>query len=326
VAPIGCGAKNETTMFVLLLLVGLAITLAGVVTVGFGIPINAFSIGNTLIVAGTTLLAGGLVLVGLAFVVREVSRLSQRLAIMVRAAEPREPALQPAPPVIAVDPAMEAGEAAIANLVAEPHVPELHPLEQPVPEPRIPEPRVPEPRPEPALAVAAAPAAKPRGRFGWLRSKKAAPATLPGQAPTEPADQNQPSATAPAAEVGTPAAWSPDRGENLPAAPPAERNVRGAPPPTRDAGLFDVAWPDPKTAAAEPTRRAPARNVTAARARPAFSPERRGSKPAIHKSGVIDGMAYTLYADGSIEAELPQGTLSFASVDALRAHLDRHGS
>jgi hypothetical protein len=40
---------------------------------------------------------------------------------------------------------------------------------------------------------------------------------------------------------------------------------------------------------------------------------------------VIDGMPYTLYADGSIEAELPQGTVKFASVDALRAHLERHG-
>jgi hypothetical protein len=40
---------------------------------------------------------------------------------------------------------------------------------------------------------------------------------------------------------------------------------------------------------------------------------------------VIDGMAYTLYADGSIEAELPQGTVKFASVDALRAHLENNG-
>jgi len=47
--------------------------------------------------------------------------------------------------------------------------------------------------------------------------------------------------------------------------------------------------------------------------------------PTILKSGVIDGMPYTLYADGSIEAELPQGTVKFASVDALRAHLEKHG-
>jgi hypothetical protein len=41
------------------------------------------------------------------------------------------------------------------------------------------------------------------------------------------------------------------------------------------------------------------------------------------KSGVVDGMAYTLYSDGSIEAQLPEGTMRFASIDALRAHLDQ---
>jgi hypothetical protein len=52
------------------------------------------------------------------------------------------------------------------------------------------------------------------------------------------------------------------------------------------------------------------------------------SKPravAILKSGVVDGMSYTLYVDGSIEAELPQGTLRFASIHELRAHLEKNG-
>ena len=35
-----------------------------------------------------------------------------------------------------------------------------------------------------------------------------------------------------------------------------------------------------------------------------------------------DGMAYTLYTDGSIEAELPQGTMRFSSIEDLRAHLE----
>jgi hypothetical protein len=43
---------------------------------------------------------------------------------------------------------------------------------------------------------------------------------------------------------------------------------------------------------------------------------------SILKSGVIDGMAYTLYTDGSIEAELPQGTMRFGSIDELRTHLE----
>ena len=59
---------------------------------------------------------------------------------------------------------------------------------------------------------------------------------------------------------------------------------------------------------------------------PPGRPEPEAQKPravAILKSGVVDGMGYTLYVDGSIEAELAQGTVKFASVDALRAHLEK---
>jgi hypothetical protein len=45
---------------------------------------------------------------------------------------------------------------------------------------------------------------------------------------------------------------------------------------------------------------------------------------AILKSGVVDGMGYTLYVDGSIEAVLPQGTLRFASIEELRSHLEKN--
>jgi hypothetical protein len=57
----------------------------------------------------------------------------------------------------------------------------------------------------------------------------------------------------------------------------------------------------------------------------AFEPTEPPLRPAILKSGVIDGMAYTLYADGSIEAELADGTVRFASINELRAHLERNG-
>jgi hypothetical protein len=43
---------------------------------------------------------------------------------------------------------------------------------------------------------------------------------------------------------------------------------------------------------------------------------------SILKSGVVEGMAYSLYSDGSIEAELPQGTLRFGSIEALRNHIE----
>ena len=43
----------------------------------------------------------------------------------------------------------------------------------------------------------------------------------------------------------------------------------------------------------------------------------------ILKSGIVDGMAYTLYSDGSIEAQLPQGMLRFGSIAELRAHIEQ---
>jgi hypothetical protein len=44
----------------------------------------------------------------------------------------------------------------------------------------------------------------------------------------------------------------------------------------------------------------------------------------ILKSGVVDGMAYTLYTDGSIEAELAQGVVRFGSIEELRNHLEKN--
>ena len=54
---------------------------------------------------------------------------------------------------------------------------------------------------------------------------------------------------------------------------------------------------------------------------PSVPPPRPEPEVEIFKSGVIDGMAYTLYTDGSIEAELAHGTVKFASIEELRAYL-----
>ena len=55
--------------------------------------------------------------------------------------------------------------------------------------------------------------------------------------------------------------------------------------------------------------------------------ERKADLPdgvSVIKSGVVDGMAYTLYSDGSIEAQLPgEGPIRFASLDALRTYVEQ---
>ena len=44
---------------------------------------------------------------------------------------------------------------------------------------------------------------------------------------------------------------------------------------------------------------------------------------SIVKSGVVDGAAYTLYSDGSVEVRLPEGALRFGSITELRDHIKR---
>src|SRR6201989_3379803 len=99
-------------MSVILSLLGIVVAAAGVAAIGFGIPINEFTLGTTLIVAGVSALTGGLVLIGLAAVVAELGRLGEaiRTRLVVRApgrsAEPAELAQPSAdPPSRSITPA-----------------------------------------------------------------------------------------------------------------------------------------------------------------------------------------------------------------------------
>jgi hypothetical protein len=164
------------------------------------------------------------------------------------------------------------------------------------------------------------------------------------EAPLSPRNPPRPPLPPAAAEPTLePKAWSPSRGNGVGEPQPQRAPVvrpdhiaRAVPAPERpkDSGLFDVSWPDQRSASVAEPRREPHPEAPAARPREEPRPDRHAEgapvphaerAPAILKSGVIDGMAYTLYTDGSIEAELPQGTVRFASVDALRAHLEQHG-
>src|SRR5262244_3123342 len=74
-------------MSVILSLLGIVLAAVGIAAIGFGIPINEFTLGTTLIVAGVSALTGGLVLIGLAAVVAELGRLGEaiRTRLVVRA-------------------------------------------------------------------------------------------------------------------------------------------------------------------------------------------------------------------------------------------------
>jgi hypothetical protein len=65
-------------------------------------------------------------------------------------------------------------------------------------------------------------------------------------------------------------------------------------------------------------------SVAPAPERPApTAPSEEPAPVTVLKSGVVDGMAYSLYSDGSIEAQMPEGMMRFASIDELRSHLDQ---
>jgi len=91
---------------------------------------------------------------------------------------------------------------------------------------------------------------------------------------------------------------------------------------------FETLWPK----GSRPARAAPAQEVaTPAEPEPVNEPVAEAPPTAaldanevsVLKSGVVDGMAYTLYSDGSIEAELPQGLLRFGSITELRNHIEQ---
>src|ERR1700681_612596 len=66
-------------MVVLLLVAGIGFLLAGLVAIGFGMPINEFGFGNTLIVAGKMAAFTGMLLIGLWMAVRELKNIARRL-------------------------------------------------------------------------------------------------------------------------------------------------------------------------------------------------------------------------------------------------------
>ena len=301
-------------MSVLLFGVGALAALVGAALVGFGIPINEFSFGNTLIVAGTTVFTGGLIVAGLGVVVMHLQRLADVLA-------QRSP-VRPSRPLDVFDTA--AGSRGAPGRMPFP------------PKPKFDE------RGEPAES--SSPAEQGHSFAPTLRNPDEAPVTVEDDISLSP---HHP---APAPVVGS-GEHSPSFGFNdetdIPKtrqSPIADDGWRPAAPqaaPARqpNTAYFDAMWPaEPKAAKSGPSEadvrpyeprhdRLPREAAPVMHTEPEAPMPRRGNEPrtvAILKSGVVDGMGYTLYVDGSIEAELPQGTLRFASINDLRSHLEKN--
>lgn len=277
-------------MSVALYVVGGFAVIAGIIAAAFGIPVSEFSFGNTLIIAGTVATVGGLIVIGLGAVVAKLQQIADGQVV-------------PAGPARAAE---EFGGAPAARI--------------PFPtKPKADQPMRDEPRVMAPISGDAEPLPAPS-----LRNPDLPP--VPEDVSLSPPDRE------PAAELGVPMRPAPlaDEPAEAPAEPKLDTGWRPLDAPARQpSAYFDTVWPaDSKPArppaAEEPAEPqpepAPAEPATEAVAAEAEEPQ----AVAVLKSGVVDGMAYTLYVDGSIEAELPQGTLRFASINELRSHLEKN--
>ncbi len=293
---------------VAMLVAGIGCLLAGLLAIGFGVPVKEFSFGNTLILAGAVAACTGLVILGLWLVIRELRIIAQRLGAGATS-DWAEAALQPK--AVTPQPRHQAPEGggflfSRDQSAAEGMETDAHPSQAPWrDEAAARSVRSDMPPPEPAEA---APAAKPRRNLMFSSASRRERER--GQARPADASANEPGPA--------------------PGNAPRAFEISEAEPP-----IFDDAWPKPErprgTEAPGQRRggRAPstfseASSGAAAADHPSSAARSEDQPPVtVLKSGVVDGMAYSLYSDGSIEAQMPEGMMRFASIDELRSHLDQ---
>lgn len=332
-------------MSILLYVVGALVVAIGAALVGFGIPINEFSFGNTLILAGTVALVGGLIVLALGVVVRELQHVAETYArnamrptrppevegVSMRAVPPvARPPVPPKPKSASPTESLPREPAAL--FAPEPRD-ELAPSRDDLPPPfpvrrsmAMPvAPPVAAPVPRPQEEVFGAPSLpNPAEPSDFERSERLRPSEADVEEAAELAEAGEwsetekPDEAAETPEAEFPIFTSPRRGAAAPASAADDKPERS---------YFDAMWPAaPETLTApdvEPSRADLSEPVPEPEIEPEEPPVEEPRAVPILKSGVVDGMGYTLYVDGSIEAELPQGTLRFASINELRAHLEK---
>jgi hypothetical protein len=303
-------------MKIVMLIVGIGCLLAGLLAIGFGIPVQEFSFGNTLILSGAVTACTGLVILGLWVVVGELKNIARRLGPGVDPDLSLDPEATALPPAATAAPRAQAQRGGGFLFNRDQAGPEDAGHAEADAQPSA-------PRPAPWLEEAAA---RDRART---------------EAPTVP----PPAETAPTAKQRRNLLFSStsrrerERAQTRTADPSATefRPATPAAPPISESSEvqpFDDAWPRPgrsREGDAPPRRggRAPSTfpETTADAAGADHHPPaaRTEDQPPVTvlKSGVVDGMAYSLYSDGSIEAQMPEGMMRFASIDELRQHLDQ---
>lgn len=276
-----------------LLAVGIGLGAIGLVAVVMAIPISDSSFGNGLLISGVIVACTGFVLVGLALAVRDLKKAlagSPVRDVDVRLARPKA---QASPnPLFPPQP----GNAGRADVAA----------------------------PERAEASPQGPAESPpwadetatRGRAHPAVPETVAPVVEPPPAPPQP--------ERPARRNLLFSIKRRDRVEPEIDAAPVPRTALESEP----AVSFENAWPQSPRADLDTLRGEAAPDIRPG-TEPAPAPDTPELEPVadgltVVKSGVVDGMSYTLFSDGSIEARLSgEDPIRFGSLDALRTYLDQ---
>jgi hypothetical protein len=274
-------------MMMLLLMAGVGALLGGVVAILFGIPVKEFSFGNTLIVVGAMAACTGLIMIALSVVVGELKAIARQLSSRVAAdASPRSAFAPNLPDPGEDDFEFPRDQQALQeedNLgLAMPPVRNGTNAARARQNEQL-EPEPLEPAPQRRRNLMFASTSRKERERAQVRPADIPPPTVPALPPM--ADANEPQS--PSLDD----AWSTQERMRPPDVAPQRRASR-APPIFKESN------------AGASMRNADQQTVT------------------VLKSGVVDGMAYSLYSDGSIEAQMPEGLMRFASIDELRSHLD----
>jgi len=288
-------------MPVILLLLGVVTAAAGLLLVASGAPIRDGAFDAEVVTPGTIAAVGGLLLIGMGLAVRELQRIERALAV--------RPTQLPRGGGVAAE-----GAAASVS---------------------IPFPPKPKASPQPASASATpasgpsedATVERPQMKLSVVEGADISPLS---QAPARGGEDVSEEKGVAAAGYGAGAAAS----ARVPPRLDAKARPAAAPGKAKSS-VFNAFWP----AAPRRDAQTAAVHVAAPPSSPAIEPRLSdeavsGPRPvaedymaaapvSVLKSGVVEGMAYTLYSDGSIEAQLPQGTMRFGSIAALREHIER---
>lgn len=283
---------------------GVAIAVLGALVAFLGLPDRAagLGMGSDLIQAGASLFAGGLIITALGLVLRGLREVADRVEEAgFGLGTPRnsfndDERAEAAPMPL---PRAARNASAVAPETAEPD----------------------DYQPEPRAAIAER---QPRA----MRGREPQPEPRPARGPAPDAVR----AARPPREMA--AAPNEEFAEEMPQAPGERREPRWlraqaqAQAESEQPGVIPLQQPGrpsrgPAAAPANPMRRDP-------QARPRLqqpeAPAEEEPQVSVVRSGIIGGMAYTLYSDGSIEAELPIGTVRFNSLSELQEHVKRAGA